>query len=71
MTWIDEARAKYPLPAEEEGLLVNVVLASAVLSMLAAIVGSIILAAPQGASHFDGPRACSARGVNVFPMIPV
>ena len=63
MTWIDEARAKYPLPAEEEGLLVNVVLASAVLSMLAAIVGSIILAALQGASLWDAVTFGWAAGI--------
>lgn len=63
MTWIDEARAKYPLPAEEEGLLVNVVLASAVLSMLAAIVGSIILAALQGASLGDAVTFGWADGI--------
>ena len=53
MTWIDKARAKYPLPVEEEGLLVNVVLASVLLTLLAAMACSMMLSVLQGANLWD------------------
>jgi membrane protease YdiL (CAAX protease family) len=63
MTWIDKARAKYPLPVEEEGLLVNVVLASVLLTLLAAMACSMMLSVLQGANLWDALTFSWAAGI--------